>query len=739
VPPAPCPGGFVYPRIRLAYNQAQRLAAYFAALARQNKALFLTIGLQTKDVPGYYPRGKGPFPDPAQQELWPWHVDRQAYEFPFVRCPPCGKELFLRPGCGQADADRLECPACAWNFDGWVGTKEALGQRPPDFFLPVTESLHQWMHNPETGALFGDGTRAAPPRALLADEIHLYSHIHGVQIGYALRRFLARAWSNALRRDAAAPRPLAIGTSATLGEPAEVWGALSGRPSAVKQITPQGDRETTTDPQGREYFYFVQPEIESRGQLIAGESTTIQVLMCLAHGMRRRPGDRGGYRSLVFFDSIDSFKRLLDDYRDAEQTKKLARLRTRRYPADPVTGQPRRQCCGKPAECDLFKQGECWFFAAGNDPYQTAAHRGGEPARYRAGQALAVMDRPVYSASSDRVERWIGQNDLVFTTSSLEVGFDDDEMILVYQHYAPVNLASFIQRKGRGGRGIEDRPVTGVTLSIYSPRDAWYFRHPDEMLRATGFEVPLNPENFFVRRGQALAALLDGLARYCGTNGLGWPVRPTDADLKTMRERLASAAGEVGDFVRQALGEGIWKELKVKDVLGLWDLARAEVKGPAAAANWRALLPWVPERLFDAINLPLLTVGYPPEGNDPGTRTEDVALLFNQCAPDNATRRFGARQVHWLPPPTRGFAPMLPPNAYADAELRPLLTESQRLQVGNTDKVLDRANRGRLPDEVAERLPADVKLHHELARPKALRLETLGVLDAGGVWTAHWF
>lgn len=124
------------------------------------------------------------------------------------------------------------------------------------------------------------------------------------------------------------------------------------------------------------------------------------------------------------------------------------------------------------------------------------------------------MPVPVYSGTGGRVDRTMRDNDLVFATSSLEVVFDDPEMILVYQHYAPVNLASFVQRKGRGGRGADDRPVTGVTLSIYSPRDSLFFRHPDRMLHAAGFEVPLNPDNF----------LPSGRA---GKRGWGWPTCST--------------------------------------------------------------------------------------------------------------------------------------------------------------------------------------------------------------------
>ena len=79
---------------------------------------------------------------------------------------------------------------------------------------------------------------------------------------------------------------------------------------------------------GRENFFFVQPEVESRGQDIAGASKTIQALMCLAHGMRRRTGREGGFRALAFLDSIDKISRLHAAYDDAETQLRLAAYRT---------------------------------------------------------------------------------------------------------------------------------------------------------------------------------------------------------------------------------------------------------------------------------------------------------------------------------------------------------------------------------------------------------------------------
>ncbi len=514
----------VYPRVRLAYNQAERLVKYLALLAAQPGGPQLTAGVQSKDVPfsshqpASYEPGGG---------LVPWEGDAAGgFEFPLFGCPNCGKRLRMKAGGGTDGHDRLECTACPWAFGGWAGSKQRVQKVPPDFFLPVAESLSQWLHDPYAGSLFGDRPEFVPPRSLLADEIHLYSHIQGAQVGYVVRRLLAGCEVNARPGDARPARPLAVGMSATLGEPATVWGHLTGR-AGVIEITPDRDRELRENPRAREHYYFIQPEVESRGQQITGAATTIQSLMCLAHGMRRRPGDRGGYRGLVFFDSIDSLKQLHHDYLSAERENRLAALRTRRFTTDPATRHPRPACCGTPADCDTFRNGECWFFAAAkpdtatpqsNDPFQVAAGSDGDPVGYAPGRPLTVMDRPVYSGTGGRVEEEMGQSDLVFSTSSLEVGFDDPDMILVYQHYAPGNLASFAQRKGRGGRGSDDRPVTGCTLSIYSPRTTGTSATPTKCWRGTGStfrSTPTTSSSAAARRSQ-----------FCSTPSPGGVRRP---------------------------------------------------------------------------------------------------------------------------------------------------------------------------------------------------------------------
>src|SRR5262249_16088696 len=142
-------------------------------------------------------------------------VNEKQFTFPFFSCPAanCSGDLLLEHGRGTDGADLLACTKCNWRDAGWIGSKAKLRQTPPDLFFRTTDSLHQWLHDARYGSLFGDDPAFTPPRAILADEIHLYSHIHGAQVGLTLRRLTARAELNAR----GVRRVLAIGMSATLG------------------------------------------------------------------------------------------------------------------------------------------------------------------------------------------------------------------------------------------------------------------------------------------------------------------------------------------------------------------------------------------------------------------------------------------------------------------------------------------------------------------------------------------
>lgn len=635
----------IYPRIRLMENQAQRLVGYLSDFCKES-GIQLTLGIQTGLVPkAFNELSEEDSREWIQNQHKTWKPRGESHRlFPFFSCPQCDSDLLIKPTSGTGSPDSLCCETCEWSFDGWMGSKDSIACNPPHFFLAVTESVHQWMHNSKYGRLFGDDPNYEPPRAILADEIHLFSGVHGAQLGYMIQRLLNRVRVN----DPQNRRPLALGMSATLGKPNKVWGGLIGRDS-VHTIAAKAAPHP--NPKAREYFYFVQPEVESRGKDIAGASTTIQSVMCLAHGMRRRTGQHGGYRGLVFLDSIDKLKRLHSDYSNAEEESQLASLRTNLYDDDPVTEQVRLECCGQPEECDAFRNGECWFFAATDKQQVTST------GQYQPSAGLSVCRHPVFSGTGGRVDEMIRTSDIVFSTSSLEVGFDDPDMSLVYQHYSPINLASFVQRKGRGGRGADDRPVTGVTLSAYSPRDTWYFRKPKRMLDAANFEIPINMSNYFVRRGQVLAYFLDLISR---ERKLQYPAQSITLNATFMATQSR--------FIEKAFGVNVWQSLDVSGLEELWNAALAAAHFPQRPyvlgafdklKDIRENFPWIPSRLFDTINLPCVEVQFEPD-RDKQTRTEeeDIIVAFSQLAPGKITRRYGMQLAHWLPP-TPGTGTML--------------------------------------------------------------------------------
>jgi hypothetical protein len=678
----------VYPRVRLAANQAQRLARYLAALGKVDGAPRLTLGLQNGAVPESWQ-----YADP---ETWEPTGRTGEYQFPFFMCPepPCGAPLSIAAGTKGAP-DTLHCKGCGWEFDGWIGTKQALRATPPTLFLPTTESLHQWLNDSRYGALFGDG--GAGPRCILADEIHLYTHIQGAQIGYGLRRLLGRC---ALNGDA----PIAVGMSATLGRPAHVWHQLVGglKPQLIEPLP----AERKPNPKGREYFYFVQPEVESRNRDVAGASTTIQAAMALAHNMHRRHGSEGGFRGIVFVDSIDKLKRLHGNYMDAEEGQSLASLRTRIYPDHPATGLPRRACCGDPLGCDLFRDGECWTFAATDQRQWTA--RG----PYIPGNPLNVARFPVYSGSSARIETEIQRSDLVFSTASLEVGYDDPDMAFVYQHYAPSNLASFVQRKGRGGRGNDDRPVTGITLSIYSARDSWYYRRPTALLDSRGFEVPLNLSNPIVSRGQLASLLLDIIARREALSlpAIGSEGHPSSEIVSEFSE-ACSRLFDDDPFARLGYVDA---EAFIRDITVKFGIFPADEH----ARTRRARIEWVPRTLFGAADLPSVDIHAPTHGGDPIIKSEDISLGLGAASPGNATRRWGSIEVHWRAPKL-GRAPYL--NAQEEAS-------AEQIDLGSAAELL--AN---LPIDAREDL-GDAAISPTILRPTTLGTDLIGLVRGGG-WT----
>jgi hypothetical protein len=639
-----------YPRKQLAKNQLQRICKYCAYINRDLNARGrtgqqrLSVGIVFGDTPrdreeieegGYYKedlvRGN-------------WGRNGDYRELPYFRNENDDPVLFrMNRGHGE-----IRSTEGGWDDGGWVlnrfrPSRKDIREDPPDVLIITTEMLHKWLMRPDYAEFFGVGSSFTPPRALVLDEIHLYDTTHGAQIGMLVRRLRHRL-REAMREDDEDEweEPLCIGMSATIGDPPRFWGELSGYDSHdVVDLSPsEEDRSLQT---GRERLLFLQPETYSRGQRVGSASVAIQAIMCIAHNMVRRPSVDGGapkHRTLAFQDSISKLKKLALEFHDAEVNLGLSRFRL------------------GPRDEDEFREGEYWYFDV-EDPrqYSEERNRGGDPTN------LTVAPSPVYSGNQglDALNR-----DIVFATSVLEVGYDDPSIQFVYQHHAPNTTASFVQKKGRAGRSTEDRPITAVTLSRHSYKDAFYFQNPDYLIEAGEYNPPLNVENYFVQRFHSLALFFDELARLEYPSDIDYTrVNAGREEVDAQLDRIEEALSNNGrllqrafDFVtassfRRALDQGHWEDVWADFVDEFDDSEiRERLKGDGTR-NLMRVNPRYPSNLFGSINMPALRLGAYPTGraDQMEWQDEDVGQSLSTLAPGKVTRRYSQGQwVHWRPP-----------------------------------------------------------------------------------------
>ncbi|RKG75857.1 DEAD/DEAH box helicase [Corallococcus exercitus] len=155
--------------------------------------------------------------------------------------------------------------------------------------------------------------------------------------------------------------------------------------------------------------------------------------------------------------------------------------------------------------CQRYEQGECWY---------AMAHPGGEGMRPIAIQTHRSGRRGWGDSQRKFEDTDKDQWRLLITTSALEVGFDHPEIIATWQHHAPPSVASFVQRKGRGGRGLRDYPITMMVLGPEAD-DTYTFQNHLKFVDSADFSSYVDEENPSVRMQHVFSAALD----WCASQG----------------------------------------------------------------------------------------------------------------------------------------------------------------------------------------------------------------------------
>ncbi|MDA7618221.1 DEAD/DEAH box helicase [Verrucomicrobia bacterium] len=517
----------LYPRIDLCNNQLERYLFYAHCLKESVNASSKTVQI---------------LPYPSQEYMFRVALghsgtNEDGHDDPFkVECPICkvaeqdGVIKLRRPPGSQSLTPFCSTDGCDDKIKNYL-LPELKKHNPGQFTVSIStiDTLHNRLmdlHGRST--LWKKPTHL--PRFIVLDEIHIYEGQAGSHISNLARRLKVYLKNikdkNGNVTENKTP-PIFVGASATVGNPAEVGSDIFGVPrrKIEERVLKPSDEES--EPLGREYCYLLktppvrETEDNNNGQVrtrvVSEQASLYQALMAFWHAMRKTGGDSPKFRLLTFVDSIDSVWRITKNLADAEfnPDKQLFQFRTPRGRWDnTVTIEGNRNCpkfiqretCEAPPHqfferCGIYQQGECWWTMRNSpDSYMRSMRVVGRTSGFTAKPRGL---QPDYD---------IGDWDCMVATSTLEVGFDHSELIATAQFKAPPNPASFQQRKGRGGRGIADIPLTLMVLGN-SPGDLFAFKHEQRYFSPTeeDLKIQFDAKNQFIRNQHALSAIYDFL------------------------------------------------------------------------------------------------------------------------------------------------------------------------------------------------------------------------------------
>ncbi|HEU5378579.1 MAG TPA: DEAD/DEAH box helicase, partial [Ktedonobacteraceae bacterium] len=596
----------VYPRIRLALNQLERIARILK-LWELYGGPRLTIGIQNAHVPtlsnDQYNKSWN-----SARERYGAKIPDRAVVMDLMPCPfepspdvlaQLAQENLIEEGSqlvfediGEVQAANSDFPRLVskepryWKpqsegertahqeklnngvFDQLLVTKSALKRGRddlrliPDILIITNKSLSQYLLQPEFQHLWGlwsneGGHKVAPPRFLVLDEIHLLSGLEGAHLSRLISRFQARVSLAAKELGMGTRYALPIGVSATLYDEAGFMAKILGidPDEASSKITVRKPEDTDSiekelaDTEGRERYIFVRPhEIpnpEEPERRVGSMAAAIQIVMASMHNlMSRAEGRNLQYKGLAFFDSVNDVNLFEQFYnsrgsnsdliQQGANTMRLWSIRTMH--TCPLTKTSCKFSNLRGGEqvfynsCPIFLAGDCWVFAEkwGWDD-------------------LLKVSRANYSGVYTDIQK----SQLIPTTPVLEVGYDDDAIQFVYQHMAPNNVASFIQRRGRAGRNPEQSPVIVTLLWPYRSRDLFYFYRPNYLYEPSFDDIPLNSRNRHVQLTHAFLAIFDWLAIRQAT--VGWIGAPGE-ELSILSANYTTIGGESGSIPKSSGG-----------------------------------------------------------------------------------------------------------------------------------------------------------------------------------------
>ncbi|MFF4625417.1 protein DpdJ [Nonomuraea jabiensis] len=595
-----------------------------------------------------------------------WRSTTTGWACPFLTCPSpatngrCGGDLIWLFADYGALEERLTCARCGKVVSGdeVVLTRKSMRKNPPDLLFTTTEMLNRSLSDGWSMHVFGVGPAArSHPGLVLLDEVHTYEGTNGAQVAYLLRR-----WRRLMGRPTTW-----VGLSATLANADRFFETLCGLDDGTTVTVEPALKHLK--PRGREYQVVLRGD---PGQQTALLSTTIQSLMLLRRVLDLQPTPIAAYgtRVFAFCDNLDLVNRLYRQMLSAEGVTEtgrrtnaaLASLRMSRAGrrSGPITDWDRRDA-----------DGQQWWMP----------------------ELLGFDERGLRIGRTSSQDTGVRAGaDIIVTTSSLEVGFDDPTVGAVLQHKAPRDVASFLQRRGRAGRVQTQRPWTVVVLSDFG-RDRTAYQDYETLLAPAlpGKRLPMGNQS--VRKMQAAMCVIDWAARRLDVTARkdGRSMRKVfiqpDRAHAQLRQEVADLLTQVlnGGFERQDLMTFIGSSLRLTPTeveAVCWEQPRSVLLDVIPTARRRLLSAWgaydngevipeqeewvndsplpefIPKALFNDLCLPEVAIDPPADYGEAARESLAVHMALNELAPGKVTMRWAVEngQGLWIEPASDGAA-----------------------------------------------------------------------------------
>ncbi|MFP3233675.1 MAG: DEAD/DEAH box helicase [Sulfolobaceae archaeon] len=425
---------FIYPRKALAKDQVERLLDLIYEINQElekklNKKV--TLALEDGDTPG-------------RKDI------KDGEEYRGLNCPKCGNKLiYTKAG--------VKCSSCKRDYSFLLATREDIEFNTPNVLVTNLWTLYRRTLNKDRASRFKN------VKYIVLDEVHAYDNILTQHLRYILRLL------NSLKAlSKSPPVEKIVFSSATIPNHLEFLSSIVCCKSSqcISNIPTFKDFYSKYPQKGNKkrliLYLFLFPNIGKGIDTVTEYAAEVSLAWLK---------DKG-FKGIVFADSVAGVTKLFKYfYNTILGTRKGKEIR------DHI-------CYNVPN--DLCKKNEYFWDYLQNYKYVCADVNQLDKFAGDLKSSIELHNALLPPKNRWEIEKKFKSStsplQLLFSTSTLELGIDIGDIALVIQHKLPISRESFIQRIGRAGRSERTyRIATGIITLQTSPFATLYIYNQDLM------------------------------------------------------------------------------------------------------------------------------------------------------------------------------------------------------------------------------------------------------------------